>query len=228
MEFGEKQHDRKVPPLTHLSQLSQLLLSQVSLSVVGATFRTRWLPAMRPEALIKRVPPPGETRQASSVAGRVTSSTFHMKMKGLLLLPVEFFWHLPWFLHKTTLSDKNVCYLKDIIHHRPLIPFPSTKAPQTFLPRHCWRCSWRCFLDDPWNGNWEKKSSEINTSIGIIGLCHQWILYNLETIWKQFGNNFNHIDRASVWVSPSSFPSHWLPTGPVSAPALFSSRPDQK
>lgn len=91
MEFGEKQHERKVPPLTHLSQLSQLLLSQVSLSVVGATFRTRWLPAMRPEALIKHVPPPGETRQASSVAGRVTSSTFHMKMKGLLLLPVEFF-----------------------------------------------------------------------------------------------------------------------------------------
>ena len=88
MEFGEKQHERKVPPLTHLSQLSQLLLSQVSLSVVGATFRTRWLPAMRPEALIKHVPPPGETRQASSVAGRVTSSTFHMKMKGLLSIGI--------------------------------------------------------------------------------------------------------------------------------------------
>ena len=66
MEFGEKQHERTVPPLTHLSQLSQLLLSQVSLSVLGATFRTRWLPAMRPEALTKRVHPPWETRQPSS------------------------------------------------------------------------------------------------------------------------------------------------------------------
>ena len=66
----------------------------------------------------------------------------------------------------------------------PLYLSPSTKAPQTFLPRHCWRCSWRCFLDNPWKGTWEKNQSEINTLIaliGIMGFCHQWILYNLET-----------------------------------------------
>ncbi len=151
---------------------------------------------MCPEALTKHVHPPWETRQIHLSAGLrwVNSSSFQGKFSHNFPHEDEkftsfhlnisdicrgFFTKLHWLFDKKLLPPHK---------HDPSSsprPFPCTNAPQIFLPRHCWRCSWRCFPDNPWNGNAKKiRNQYVNKNYWFLPPVDTvQVRYNSDTIW---------------------------------------------